>query len=110
MKIEYISCIDCPAFIIVKPNLKRCHCCKVIERRRLELQANERKKVSQKSARLENAVEARKIKQTTDADTLQDLSYLVHQMADLGDCGPVIHYRPGSPEFQRIADQYKGSA
>jgi len=103
----YISCCDCPTWVIVKPNVKRCTPCRDIERRRVEVQANERKRLAQKSARLKTEPIRREIKQTTDADTLHGLSCFVRAVVDVGASGPLIRYEPGTAEFLAVCAQIR---
>lgn len=99
----------CTAQIVIKPNGKYCSECKVklrkiAEKKNHELQ--ERKRQEQRSAKLQGTYEGRVFKPASDADVLHWMRYLIHQVSDVGESSPVVHYRPGTPEFERVAALY----
>lgn len=110
MTIVKQPCALCPTLIVVRPNAKYCDECKAKLRKVSELKnraLQERKRQEQKSARLEKVGEEREFKRANDADTLHWMRYVMHQVTDIGESGPVIHYLPGTPEFEKIASLYK---
>lgn len=100
---------SCNETIVSRPNALYCDTCRAKAREVADRQnriRQEEKRKAQRSAFLANP-EARKFKPASDADVLHWMGYMIKQISDVGEHGPVVHYDCNHPEFARIAALYQ---